>query len=230
MKFRSLLFLSLFFCSSFAQATDELDDLRAVNKNEWRLLKNDQRQKIKIWTKNEDDKPIRSFKVESVIDEPIDSLMRLGADIPAMSRWFFQMKSAKVIKLISAHEVIVYLVFDAPLGVPDRDAIVRITMFPMSSKQPYSLVKWEALPDYLPLKPPFVRMQAANFTAKLTPLNERQTAFDTEGYFNPGGHDPVWAVNFMQTRAPYVSLLGYRRVVANQKYHDPSQPQTFQAE
>jgi uncharacterized membrane protein len=75
--------------------------LRAVNKNEWRILKNDQRQKIKIWTKNEDDKPIRSFKVESVIDAPIESLMRLGADIPAMSRWFFQMKSAKVIKLIS---------------------------------------------------------------------------------------------------------------------------------
>ncbi len=229
MKFRNFLFLILFFCSSFAFATDELDDFRTVNKAEWRLIKNDQRQKIKIWTKNEDDKPIRSFKVDSVIDAPLDALFRLGVDIPGMSRWFFQMKSAKVIKLVSAYEVIVYLVFDAPLGVPDRDAIVRISMFPMGSKQPYHF-KWEALPDYLPLKPPFVRMQAANFTAKLTPLNERQTTLETEGYFNPGGHDPVWAVNFMQTRAPYVSLLGYRRAVGNAKYQDPAQPLTFQAE
>ena len=66
MKFRNFLFLILFFCSSFAFATDELDDFRTVNKAEWRLIKNDQRQKIKIWTKNEDDKPIRSFKVDSV--------------------------------------------------------------------------------------------------------------------------------------------------------------------
>ena len=110
MKFRNFLFLILFFCSSFAFATDELDDFRTVNKAEWRLIKNDQRQKIKIWTKNEDDKPIRSFKVDSVIDAPLDALFRLGVDIPGMSRWFFQMKSAKVIKLVSAYEVIVYLV------------------------------------------------------------------------------------------------------------------------
>lgn len=230
MKFRSLLFLSLFFCSSFAQATDELDELRAVNKNEWRLLKNDQRQKIKIWTKNEDDKPIRSFKVESVLDAPLDSVIRLSADITGMARWLFQLKSAKVIKLISPNEVIAYLVFDAPLGVPDRDAVVRITTPSVASKQSYYVIKWEALPNYLPLKPPFVRMQATNFSAKYVSLNEHQTALDTEGYFNPGGNDPVWAVNFMQTRAPYVSLLGLRRALLNTKYQDPAQPLTFQAE
>jgi len=230
MKFRSLLFLSLFFCSSFAQATDELDDLRAVNKNEWRLLKNDQRQKIKIWTKNEDDKPIRSFKVESVMDAPMSTLLRLAADIPGLSNWFFLMKSAKVIKHISEREVIAYVVFDAPMGLPNRDLIVRISNVPMSSKQPYVLYKWEALPDYLPLKPPLIRMVAANFTAKYTRLNDSQTALDTEGYFNPGGNDPTWAVNFMQTRAPYTSLLGLRRALLNTKYQDPSQPLSFQAE
>ena len=64
MKFRNFLFLILFFCSSFAFATDELDDFRTVNKAEWRLIKNDQRQKIKIWTKNEDDTTGADFFID----------------------------------------------------------------------------------------------------------------------------------------------------------------------
>lgn len=50
---------------SIALAERDLDDLRTNNEgaNEWRLAKNDNRHKIKVFVKNEDGQSIRSFRV-----------------------------------------------------------------------------------------------------------------------------------------------------------------------
>lgn len=75
---------------AIALAEKDLDDLRADNTvNEWRLSKNDNRHKIKVYVKNEDGQSIRSFRVVATMDASIETLARVQSDFDNYLRWYF---------------------------------------------------------------------------------------------------------------------------------------------
>ena len=51
-----------------ANGDDDLDELRTPLGNEWRLTRHDQRRNIKTWSRLEDGKRYRSFKVEAELE------------------------------------------------------------------------------------------------------------------------------------------------------------------
>ncbi|HNA20730.1 MAG TPA: hypothetical protein PLN40_04860, partial [Agitococcus sp.] len=98
--------------SSTTLAAD-IDDLRnPSNSNEWRLQKNDSRHKIKVYVKNEDGQKIRSFKVEAIIDSPIEALLRVQSDVDNYMRWYFETLEVKFLKRVSDKEFYFYVVHD----------------------------------------------------------------------------------------------------------------------
>jgi|JI10StandDraft_1071094.scaffolds.fasta_scaffold441919_2 hypothetical protein len=223
-----LLFTMLVSATTAFAAVGDLDELRdSGNKNEWRLHKNDKRHNIQVYVKNEEGKAVRSFKVDAVLEAPVETLARIQFDIDTFPRWYFAVTEAKMLKKISDKEYIFYMVHDAPIGTPDRDVILKVTIEPMTKKQPYVFLKFNALPDYLPPRPPFVRMLAEDYTVKWTPIDKNTTKLESEGFIHPGGIAPSWAVNFVQGKGPYVNMMGLRRMLFLPQYNDPQAPILF---
>ena len=46
---------------------------------------------------------------------------------------------------------------------------------------------------------------------------------EAEGYIDPGGSSPAWAVNFVQGKGPYANMIGMGRMLALPKYKDKDQ-------
>jgi len=209
----------------------DVDDIRGTkeqNSKEWRLQKNDSRHKIKVYVKNEEGQKIRSFKVEAIIDAPIEALLRVQSDVDNYMRWYFSTLEVKMLKKVSTKEFYFYVVHDAPIGMPDRDVILRTVIEPMTQKQPYVQLKMTSTPDYIPLRPPYVRMEAENYTIRYTPLSKTQTLREVEGFINPGGgSSPAWAINFVQGKGPYANMMGMRRMATLPQYTDSKEPLAY---
>jgi len=203
---------------------DDLDDLREGGaKGEWRLTKHDKKRDIKIYVKNEEGKSIRSFRSEGIYDSPIEDLARVQADVDNYAKWYFAALESKLLKKVSDREFIFYMVHDAPIGQPDRDVVLRAVIEPMNAKRPYVVIRMSALPDYLPPKPPLIRMQAENYTMRWTPMGPNRTKREVEGFIDPGGNAPAWAVNFVQGKGPYANMMGMARMLDLPKYQDKNQ-------
>ena len=178
--------LSLMIASvpAIALAERDLDDFRAeAARNEWRLSKSDKLHQIKVYVKNEEGKNIRSFRVEAMLDAPLDVVTRVQSDVDSYIRWYFAVLEVKLLKKVSDKEFIFYMVHDAPIGTPDRDVILKATIEPMTTKKPFVVVKMTSIPDYAPARPPYVRMTAENYVVKLTPQGKDKTLLESEGIF-----------------------------------------------
>lgn len=219
----------LLLCSSLPltalAARDDLDELRdsGVNKNEWRLSKYDKLRDIKVYVKNDEGKNIRSFKVEAMFNYPVEDLARLQADVDSYSKWYFTTLESKLLKKVSDKEFIFYMVHDAPVSMPDRDVIMRAVIEPMTRSRPYVLIRMKSQPDYLPPKPPYVRMESEDYTVKFTPVGKDKTLLESEGFIDPGGVSPTWAINFLQGKGPYANMMGMTRMLQLPKYRDKDQ-------
>jgi hypothetical protein len=62
---------------------------------------------------------------------------------------------------------------------------------------------------------------------KFTPINKDTTRLETEGYIDPGGVVPAWAINFVQRSAPYVTMVGLARMVQLPMYREGTTPTEF---
>jgi len=213
---------------AIALAEKDLDDFRAeAAKNEWRLSKSDKLHQIKVYVKNEEGKNIRSFRVEAMIDAPLEVVTRVQSDVDSYVRWYFATLEAKLLKKVSDKEFIFYMVHDAPIGMPDRDVVLKATIEPMTSKKPYVVIKMVSIPDFIPSRPPFVRMNAENYVVKFTPQGKDKTLLESEGFIDPGGVSPSWAINYIQGKGPYTNMMGMQRMVNLPLYRDAKTPLPF---
>ena len=208
-------------------ANDDLDELRDKLGNEWVQVKNDRRHNMKTYVKQEDGKRYRSFKVEAVFDGSMESLMRVILDFDNYTKWSWNVLESKLLKKVSATEYILYVVHDSPYGVPDRDIILRMTIEPQSPSRPYLQFRLNAMPDYIPEKPPLVRMLAEDMVARFTPMGGGKFLVTNEGYVDPGGKMAPWAINFVSRNAPYITLLGMRRQMQLDEYINDKKPLPF---
>jgi len=215
--------------SSTAVANKALDDLRseAQSNDGWRLAKHDKRHEVKAYVKSAEGTNIRSFRVEAYFDASIEAVTRVQADVDSYARWYFLVLESKLLRKVSDKEFIFYMVHDAPVGMADRDVVMKATIEPMTAKRPYIVINMVSLPDYMPVQPPYERMVLENYVVKLTPQGKDRTLLESEGFIDPGGVSPAWAVNFIQGKGPYANMLGMRRMLAMPKYQDKKMPMPF---
>jgi len=212
-----LLLLCPLFSISTSYAND-IDDLRTQVGRDWVLVKNDRLRGIKTYIRLEDGKRYRSFKVEAVLDSTVDALAHVLLDFEGYTKWYWKTRQSRLIEQKSPTEFIVYMVHEAPYGIPDRDAVLQGIVEPQSPTKPVLTLKVTALPDFLPHKPPLVRMPAEDMTVKFSPLPNNRVQLEATGYFDAGGTVPVWAANFVQRSAPYSVILGLQRMVSLDEY------------
>lgn len=209
-------------------ADEDFKELQSASpRNEWVQIRNDELRHIKTWAKHEDGKRLRSFKAEGVWDVSLDALARAYTDVPNMPRWYWETLESRMLKKVSNTEYYYYMRFNAPLNLPDRDAVFHAVIEPYTPKRGYWQITVKAAPDYLPQKPGLVRVVAQDLFARVTPLGKNQIKFETEGYVDPGGSVPAWTINFVQQRVPYLIMVSLLRMAQGKEYSDPSAPSEF---
>lgn len=225
----ALLVMALVLAAPVVQAADDdLKDMRVEKSyKDWYLVRSDSLKNIKTWAKQEDGKRIRSFRLEALIDGPMDAVARVHYDVENIKRWFWETKESRLLKKVSNTEYYYYQVFNAPLTVPDRDSVVHVIIEPYTPRKGYLLHRLSAAPDFIPPRPGLVRVDAQDMIIKFTPVGKDKTRLEAEGYIDPGGTIPAWAINFVQRSAPYVSMLGLQRMVQLPYYREPSEPSPF---
>ncbi|PTQ89982.1 hypothetical protein [Agitococcus lubricus] len=225
---RKLCFLLVLACTSLSVAADNtLDELRVRLDEHWHPVKVDKSRDIKTYAKREDGKPFRSFKIEQTIPTTMDTLSHILSDFDSYPRWFWETLETRLLKKVSSKELYVYMVHRAPLGIPNRDVILHVRVEPMTDKKNYAILHATAVSDYLPLKPPLVRMAAEEFVVRFTALNEQKVKLEIEGYIDPNGNVPVWATNYVQRSAPYVIAVGLQRMAKLDEFKNAKSMPSF---
>lgn len=209
-------------------ASEDVDDLqKAMPTNEWVPIRNDELRHIKTWAKLEEGKRLRSFRAEGLWDVSLNALARAYTDIPNMPRWYWETQESRLLSKVSDTEYYYYMRFNAPLSLPDRDAIFHAVIEPYNAKRGYWQVTVKAVPDYLPVKPGLVRVVAQDLYTRITPVGKNQVKFETEGYVDPGGNVPIWTINFVQKRVPYLIMVSLLRMTQSSDYSNPAGPAPF---
>lgn len=216
-SFFFLLLSSVLFAQN-SYAAGDLDEFRTRLGGDWVLVKNDRLRQIKTYVRLEDGKRYRSFKVEAVLDCNVEALAHVLLDFESYTKWYWKTRESRLLQQKSPTEFIVYMVHEAPYGIPDRDVVLQGIVEPQSKSRQFLTLKVSALPNYLEAKPPLVRMPAEDMNVKFSPLPNNRIQLEAEGYFDAGGTIPVWAANFVQRSAPYSVVLGLQRMVSLDEY------------
>ncbi|RZU36819.1 START domain-containing protein [Fluviicoccus keumensis] len=211
-------------------ASDDIEELRNAElgaRNEWHLVKNDAMRNIKTYSKQEDGKRVRTFRIEMVVEASMETVARVHYDADNLKKWFWETTDSRMLKKVSPYEFYYYQVFNAPVTMPDRDSIIHAVIQPYTARKGFMVITLKAAPDYMPPAKGLVRVTQQDMAIKLTPMGKDKTKLEVEGYIDPGGISPVWGINAIQRMAPYSSMLGLQRIVQQPMYREPTTPSPF---
>lgn len=194
-------------------ANEDLDELQTRLGADWQILKNDQLHGLKTYAKQEKGKRYRSFKVDATMNGTMENAVKLLLDFDNYKKWSWEVMESRLLKQVSPTEYYFYVTHRAPLGVPNRDIIVHMVIEPQTRNKPGLVVRMNSATQYLPERPPYVRMLAEDMVNTFTPVSKDKISVQSEGYIDPGGDMAPWAINFTQRNAPYATLLGIRRML-----------------
>lgn len=205
-----------------ASDDDGFDQLQErVARDTWIKIRDDRRSNIRAWYKIEEGKPVRSFKIEAVMDSSLDRVARTILEVDNLKRYFWECYESRLVKQASPTELYAYIKVNVPNPVPDRDIVMHLQTEPYSRRRGYLLFHIEAAPNIVPPVSGLVRVPEFTFVIKLTPQAADETRLEMEGSINPGGNIPGWAINFIMRNAPYASVLGMRRLAKTMSLDEP---------
>jgi len=220
-------YLSFVSHDGFADEND-INDFRMKLNTEWQLEKEDPRRQIISHTRQEVGKRFRSFKSEVIVNASMKTLAMILFDFDSYPKWFWQVREAHLLQTISPTEFIWYVKHDAPLNLPDRDAILHTVIDPATETKPYATLNIKTVKNYLPELQGIVRIQEEELKVKITPISANNLKIEIQGYVDPSGIVPAWATNFVQKSAPYASALGLKRMTKIPKYRNALEESLFQ--
>lgn len=204
------LLTTLITVNSYAAIEDE--NYRLALDKDWHLVKKDQRHSISTYSKREDQKPYRSFKAEVIYQQAFDVTACHQLDADNFSKWFMNTQESRLLKRVSDTEFYMYLRFKAPLAVPDRDVVLKVSIQPYSEKNASLVITYKAVADYLPPVAKVVRIPVYDVTTMIKPIDSQQTQEITLGYAESGeGNIPIWLINYFQRQMPYTNSLARGR-------------------
>ena len=157
----------------------------------------------------------------------LETIARVHFDVDNIKRWFWETKESKLLKKVNDKEYYYYQVFNAPLTIPDRDAIIRVQVEPFNAKRGYMAMKLTFIAEFMPAQPGKVRVDALNYYLRFTPIDKNTTRIEVDGYVDPGGITPAWAINFVQRTAPYTTMIGLARMLQLPYYREGKEALDF---
>jgi hypothetical protein len=178
----------------------------------WWLIKDDKHRDIRSYARQEESKRLRSFRVDATIAGKPEDLAQVLLGFEDYPKWFWNVRASHLLKRVSATEYYLYVVYEAPYPLANRDSVLHARIKPQSTSDKRIVLTVTAAPGYYPEQPGLVRMPAEEFTMVFTPLPGDKIQAQLAGYLDPGSKVPAWAADFVQDAGPYYSVRGLQRL------------------
>lgn len=185
----------------------------ALAEDDWKLVKEDKRNNIKLYLRQEAGMRTKSFRLVGSTKGSIDKYTEVMLDIPRMCEWMYRCKEVKKLKQIGNSEQYVYFLYDAPYGLEDRDVIVN-GVYQFDKNKGFLRTRSDL--NYLPPTPGVVRMTRYDIELSGREVGD-ELELSMEGNIDPGGKVPLWAVNLVQLDGPYSTIKKLMRIVRREE-------------
>lgn len=202
----SIVILLTFFISSVGVA----------QQNPWKFVK--EKEGIKVYYRTSTAGNINEVKITSHFETDARSLISAITDVVRYPDWVYGAVDSRVLKQVSAHEMIYYNKIDFPWPLSDRDIAVHSKISHNLKTGVITSVS-KAEPKSTPIVDNHVRIESFNSQWAFTPAKNR--GFDGEYTFSsdPGGNLPVWAINLALDEGPFKTIVNFKKLVSNERYH-----------
>lgn len=171
---------------------------------------------IKVWTYQEANQPVMSYKAETTFDVPIEKAIALILDIGNTPKW---VPNVSVAELLSHDEkkgeFTLYMVLDFPFPLKDRDMVVRGKV----SKEANGIVsiKNKAISKGKALNSNYVRLKFYEGDWVFQKINASKVKVTTSGFADPEGVIPQRVTNILVQQQPYQMLQKMKLELAKNK-------------
>ncbi len=171
------------------------------SQNPWSLAKDDKG--IQIWTRNFEDSPYKEYKVTTVVDIPLDEVIKELLDAPKY------MKNCKegvshLVKVNKDNEHIFYARNEFPWPIKDRDVVSKVSVHQLAPNK----VKLNigAAPNEIPTIKSTLRIQELMGYWFLEE-HEGTVKITQQLYINPEGSLPPFITNSLLVLGPFKTFL-----------------------
>ena len=180
----------------------------SVSAQSWEFIK--EKDGIKIYTKKEAGKPLKSYKGVADINAPADKVFAFIEDVNNTDWWDKNFSQIKVLLYEKNKRAQYYLVYDLPWPVSDRDLCVDVTVSfdPVTGTGRITAIP---LPGVIPENPDKVRIKDYRQTWTVKPAGKDSAHVELEGYIDPAGDIPDWISDMLIVDSPLKVISGIRR-------------------
>ncbi len=174
------------------------------------------RDSIKVFTCIRENSKFKSVRATFELQGSLPQLAAMMLDIEHLGDWQYKTLSAKVLKRISAREVIYYTEVAAPIFTSNRDFVIHLTL--NQDPQTHVLtVDLVSIPNYIPPKEGVVRVPFSKARLSVTPISTSRLSAEYSIEIDLGGAVPAWLVNMVAPQAPYETFKALRAQVTKYK-------------
>ena len=163
---------------------------------------------------------LKEFKAEGIVNARLDVVDAVIADIPNYPKWMGLVFESRLIQDISDKQKMVYLCFDSPWPVEDREVIATSTIEADPANGKF-FIRFEAAKDPpVPERKGRVRIKQFTGAYTLEYVSKDKTKVSYSHISHPGGSLAVSAFNMTVQWLPLKNVAGLRRMVTNPVYTD----------
>jgi hypothetical protein len=177
----------------------------------WDFIK--EKDGIKLYTRVETGKSLRSYKGVTDINVPAEKIFALMEDINNTDWWDKKLTQIKVLLYEKNKRTQYYLVYDLPWPVIDRDLCVDVTISinPLTGDRKINAI---AVNGVIPERNDMVRIKEYRQTWTIIPASKEMTHIVLDGFVDPAGTIPAWISNMLIIESPIKAISGLREAMA----------------
>jgi uncharacterized membrane protein len=186
-------FTGIFSCSTAAQSWDFIKEMDG----------------IKIYTRKEAGKSLKSYKGVTDIKAPAEKIFALIEDINNTDWWDKNLTQIKVLLYEKNKRARYYMVYKSPWPVIDRDLCVDVAIASdtVTGERRITIV---SLPGVIPESKNLVRIKDYLQTWTIMPAGKEMTHVVLEGFVDPAGRIPDWVSNMLIINSPIKAIRGVK--------------------
>lgn len=161
---------------------------------------------IYVWEKPIPGRDLPRYRAAGVLNANMYGLLAVLNDFERHHEWMRFMSETRIIERPNDFNLTIYVRFDAPWPVSDRDVVMRVTV-DLDRQAEEVVMRFERVerPD-LPPQEDVVRVSRGTMVARLRYLGPRHTEVDCAMDIDPAGSLPRWLVRWFSKRIPYQAL------------------------
>jgi len=187
----------------------------SIGQKEWEKVKTSGN--ITVWIKNHKDSEIKQFKAVTSFKTNLQTVVKILQDVERMHEWYDRVKSVKTLEKISELQAVYMLEYSLPFPFKNRFSTIKGSLT-------YGTDLKSAIIEtgYFPYQTKLLK-DKTNLITKIRSqwfLKETDNGYVSvthEGFMDPGGNIPVWAINQDVAEAPVKTLLALQNKLKEYK-------------